>query len=315
MYVMRKVISLSVSGAFILFFLFGPGYFLIYSPSVNRQVEIHNPEQWLTQKISTLTDIKPGNAPRVIWARESGSQTSTALLYLHGFSASPQEVEPLITELSSALKSNSYSPLMPGHGRINDKMEKLSADQMFQEALEAYHVARRMGDKVVVIGTSTGAALALWLASQNLAIEGLILVSPNLGIRDPRGFLAAGPFGYWVLRMVLGEQYQWIPKFAGQENFWTTRYDVNGVRVMTDIVNESNQLELKKINIPTLTLWTARDTVVDIEKSLKQIKEMPSTQNRLVEVKSNDHVLAGDITSPETNSFVFEQVAEFIKGL
>lgn len=314
---MLKQIGFVTSGAFILFFLFGPGYYLMYAPTIQPvvDIDIQDTEQIVSEKIHNLPDLRPGNESQIIWVAESGNKTAKAILYLHGFSAGPQEVQPLISELARSLSANSYLPLLPGHGRLHDQMEKLTADQLFQEAVESYQIARSLGDEVLVIGTSTGAALALWLAERGYKIDGLILLSPNLGIRDPRGFLAAGPLGYWVLRMVVGSHYRWTPKYENQAQFWTTEYEVNGIRVMTDIVNESTQLSFRKINIPTLTLWTAQDTVVNVEKSLSLLRQMPSEMNKTVEVKSRDHVLAGDITSPETNRFVHDEILQFINQL
>lgn len=312
---MLKLTGLAISGVIILFFIFGPGYYHLYVPRVQFNGDSQDVQQALSRKAESLTDVKPGNEPQLFWATEAGRKSEFSLLYLHGFSAGPQEVQPLISNLTQSLKANSYRPLLPGHGRIQDKMERLKADQLFQEAVESYHIARSLGDKVIVIGTSTGAALALWLVDQGYQVDGLILLSPNLGIKDPRGFLAAGPLGYWILRLVVGSHYQWKPKYENQSQFWTTDYDVNGIRVMTDIVNESTQLNFSKMDVPTLTMWTAQDTVVDIEKSLALLRPMPSIKNRMVEVKSKDHVLAGDITSPETNEFVLKECLQFIKSL
>lgn len=297
----------------IVFMAFGPGWYFTYSPTL-KKVEISSTLQdYIQKKESAYSNIKEGNASTLVWAISPGEKTPYALVYLHGFSASPKEISPVVENLAASLKFNAYFPRLSGHGLKDDFMNNLTDDDLFQDAEEAYDIAKKMGDKVIVVGTSTGATLALWLAARHPDISAMALLSPNLGIQDPRGFLAAGPIGYWIARMVVGPIYTWKAHYPKQEDFWTTSYSVNGVRVMTDVVNEVTKIDFSQIQVPSLVIWTPKDTVVDLKKALAYLKQMPSSQNEFIESTSPDHVLAGDITSPSTTKMATEDIEKFLK--
>ncbi|MEQ1724119.1 MAG: alpha/beta fold hydrolase, partial [Pseudobdellovibrio sp.] len=235
-------------------------------------------------------------------------------VYLHGFSAGPKEISPVLETLAEQFKMNVYFPRLTAHGLENGLMLDLKSDQLFQDAEEAYAVGKKIGDNIIVVGTSTGASLAVWLASRHKDIDSLVLISPNFGISDPKGILASGPLGYWVARLVVGPYHEWHPKHENQDKFWTTRYSVNGVRAMTDVIREIENLDLTEIRTPSLVLWTAQDTVVDIQKAVSSLQNLGSTQKTFVEFSTPEHVLAGDITSPSTTSKAIETVSNFLKS-
>ena len=63
---------------------------------------------------------------------------------------------------------------------MGGREEDLQGD-LIHEAKEAIAIAKAIGDKVIVIGCSTGATLTLYLAAKDQDLAGLILLSPNIG--------------------------------------------------------------------------------------------------------------------------------------
>lgn len=293
---------------------FGPGWVYWRSPQV-REVKITTAlDQFISEKESYF-QVKTGNASTVIYSLPTPQKSPYVIVYLHGFSASPKEISPVVETVAGKMKFNAYLPRLAGHGLQNGLMEELTADELFQDAEEAYQIGRQLGEKVILIGTSTGATLALWLSARHPDVAGLVLISPNLGIRDPRGFLAAGPLGYWIARTVVGPFHEWKPKHAGQEDFWTTRYSINGVRVMTDVVREVQRLNFTALQQPVLVLWTDRDSVVDVQKAVALLRTMPSEKKFFQAIDTDEHVLAGAITSPSTVLQVTGEVEKFIQNI
>jgi hypothetical protein len=84
---------------------------------------------------------------------------------------------------------------------------------------------------------------------------------------------------------------------------------------MTDIVREIETIEIEKINTPCLTLWTAQDKVVNIQKSISKLKKMRSPKNLFEEFNTPNHVLAGSITTPENVPRAIESISNFIQNL
>src|SRR5690606_2388877 len=65
----------------------------------------------------SLHKLKPDNEARIIWADDSTkSRTPYALVYLHGFSASQEEGDPVHTRFAKTFGCNLYLPRLAEHG-------------------------------------------------------------------------------------------------------------------------------------------------------------------------------------------------------
>ena len=84
---------------------------------------------------------------------------------------------------------------------------------------------------------------------------------------------------------------------------------------MTDVIREVDSLSMGSIHVSCLVLWTARDQVVDIHKSITKLMNLGSDKKIFVEIDTSEHVLAGDITSPETTTKTIETITQFLKKL
>jgi pimeloyl-ACP methyl ester carboxylesterase len=129
--------------------------------------DFHQLEQWIQQRESTQSNLKPDNQARLIWANPTApSRTQYAFVYLHGFTASPGEGEPVHQRLAAEFNANLFVARLPGHGSDDAyAMQGLTATALLQSAAEALAIGRTIGDKVIVFGHSLGAALSLYLAA------------------------------------------------------------------------------------------------------------------------------------------------------
>lgn len=297
-------------------FITGPGWYLFRRPKI-KPIAFNVPvDEFVKLKEAQFSDIKPNNQSHINWITNNQSKTSYSLVYLHGFSASPKEISPVMETVASNLNMNIYFPRLRSHGVTTDLMENLTAEQLFQGAEEAYHIGKALGEKVILVGTSTGASLALWLTARYPDVAGLVLISPNFGIYNWKGILAAGPLGSCLVRLVASKPYHsWIPKYPEQQNYWTTHYSINALRAMTDVVRVVEHIPIKKMKVPCLTLWTAQDQVVNIQKSISILKKMGSSTKVFEEFQTPNHVLAGAITSPEHVPRAVEVISKFIQEL
>ena len=88
-----------------------------------------------------------------------------------------------------------------------EKLVNLTADKLWESSKEAYSIASQLGKKVIVMGTSTGASLALMLAANYPEIHSLILLSPNIKIFDSNAWILNNPWGLQLARMINGSDY------------------------------------------------------------------------------------------------------------
>ena len=120
---------------------------------------------------------KPGNASQLIWANDSlKTKTKYALVYLHGFSASPEEGNPTHINFAQRYGMNFYAPRLHDHGLVQDTaMTHFTAEGWMKSAKKAIAVGQQLGDSVIVMACSTGATAALYAASGNSSIHSFIL--------------------------------------------------------------------------------------------------------------------------------------------
>jgi pimeloyl-ACP methyl ester carboxylesterase len=131
---------------------------------------VHLPEDldgYLTQSEAQYADIVLGAEKTIIWADESKKQkTDYAIVYIHGFSATRQEIAPVCDILAKQIGANLFYARLRGHGRGAEAMGRATANEWMNDMVEALVIANRLGEKVLVIGNSTGATLAVWAAMQ-----------------------------------------------------------------------------------------------------------------------------------------------------
>jgi esterase/lipase len=109
----------------------------------------------------------------------AGPRLPHAVLLLHGFSASPYELEPLTTALKRAGISY-YAPLLTGHG-LSDfhLLAHVEPADWLRDAIHAYDLLAVSAEQISICGHSTGATLAVYVA-QRRAVQHLVLSAPNL---------------------------------------------------------------------------------------------------------------------------------------
>lgn len=277
-------------------------------------------EPWLAAAESRFPDIVPGAEKTIVWAHPDRRRTPLAVVYLHGYTATRQEVAPLCDQLAAALGANLFYTRLAGHGRAPAALGEASAEDWLRDAAEALAVGRALGDRVVVVGTSTGGTLALWLAQRSEAadIAAQILVSPNLGPRDERSTLLAGPWGYQLQRWLIGEEYRWQPANERQAKYWTWRYPARALVPMMALVKSVRDSPLEDIRVPTLVIHSPKDSVVSPARIEAAYARLGAPVKRIVKVEDSEdrahHVLAGDILAPSGTAALLAPMLDFVRG-
>src|SRR5262249_3665863 len=147
-------------------------------------------DRYLREGEARHPDVKPDQAKTIQWNDpETHRRTALAIVYLHGFSASRRDISPVIETLAGGLHANAFLTRLAAHGLVSPvEFATVRAQDWFDDAREALAIGKRLGEHVILIGTSTGALLATMAALEDnsSAIAALVLLSPNFGIRDRR---------------------------------------------------------------------------------------------------------------------------------
>ena len=288
-----------------------------------RPVEVPaDVDAWLRASEDSVPGIRPGDGKEVVWAHADRRATEVSVVYLHGFSADRHEIAPIPAEIARALDANVFYTRLAGHGRDGAAMGDATAQDWLQDTEEALAVGRRIGRRVLLIGTSTGGTLATWAAAQQRwhpALLAVVLVSPNFGVRDGRADMLLWPWGGLLARVVAGPERCFQAVNAEHRRHWTTCYPTGALLPMMALVEHVRSLDPTRIVTPVLVLYSPDDGVVDPTATERVFAGFASRIKRIEPVEGSaegeHHVLAGAILSPAYDDTVVTDVLDFLRPL
>jgi esterase/lipase len=281
---------------------------------------------WLAARERAAGVTDTANAARVVLANGDTMRARTAwsVVYLHGFSATRQETAPLAELVAQELGANLYDARLRGHGLPGDSMGVVSAEDWLRDAQFALDAGRQLGDSVLVIGTSTGGTLGVWLSTlpraQREGLAALVLISPNFGPKDPSAAVLTWPWAQQVLPRFMPYR-EWTPRNEEQTRYWTVRYPSTALFPMQALVEHVRERELVEYDTPTLVFYNVNDAVVDAERIAQWVDALaPRTSARLKSIRitpladEDGHVLAGRIVSPSQTVPMRDSIVAFVRG-
>lgn len=279
-------------------------------------------EQWITLKESK-NKLKPDNEARIIWQNDSLKQrTKYAVVYLHGFTASQEEGDPVHTHFSKSIGANLYLSRLSEHGKdTSEPLYNMTATSLWESAKEAYSIGKQLGEKVILMGTSTGGTLALMLAAEQYPeTAGLILISPNIAINDPLAFIVNDQWGLQLTRYVMGGDMRKLENTNPEyQKYWYHQYRNEAILQVQQLLEDKMTAEtFSQVNQPLCMLYYYKDEdhqdpVVKVSAMLNMFEKIstPASKKRKIAVpEGGDHVLGSyikskDLTTVETETLKF----------
>jgi len=276
--------------------------------------------------MESIVPLKADNEARIIWANDSTKQiTDYAIVYLHGFSASQEEGNPVHRNIAKRFGCNLYLARLEAHGvDSKDPLENLNAENYWESVKEAYAIGKKLGKKVILMGTSTGGTNALQLASEFPEIAALILLSPNIEINDPNAWLANDPWGLQIARVVIGSKYSQVSDTSAYSmQYWSAPYRLEAVVELEEYLETTMLPEtFNKIHQPILLLYYYRDRkhqdntvrVEAMKRMFSQVQTPDSLKTQKAITKAEDHVIGNKAKSKDYQS-VEKEVTLFLKNV
>lgn len=282
-------------------------------PEIN--VPIGELDQYLADKESKVSNIKPENESRIIWA-DSIRQTEYALVYIHGFSAGVMEGAPLHQEVATRYGMNLYLPRLFKHGiQDDDIFTELTPKGMIDVAKEALVIGRKLGKKVILMSCSTGGTIAIYLMANHSDIAAHLSYSANIQMFDPMTKMMTGPWGLQIVRQLVGD-YR-IPSEVGEmsdgtlakiKQYWSGKYRVEGLIALQALIDMTMTEEnFKKVDQPYfMGFYYKNDIAQDMTVSVEAIRNFdamtatPPDMKRVVAFEeAGSHVINSPLTSRE----------------
>jgi pimeloyl-ACP methyl ester carboxylesterase len=206
------------------------------------------------------SDIKPDNEARIFWANDTLPQkTDFVLLYLHGFSASRKEGEPVYQNVAKRYGMNTYAARLATQGLDTvDQMIDYRPERLWESAKLALAIAEQLGDKVIVMSTSTGGTLGLKLAATYPdKVHALVNLSPNIRIKDAGAWVLNKPWGLQIARLFYGGDYRhYNPPDSNYRKYWYKDYRVESLVYLQQLVESTMQTEtFQEVTCPVLSVY------------------------------------------------------------
>lgn len=280
-------------------------------------------DAYLAAAEAAFDDITPGVEKRVVWAGAPNTKTPLAILYVHGFSATSEEIRPVPDRVAEALGANLVYTRLTGHGRPGAAMGEITVQAWMDDIAEALHVARTVGDEVIVISTSTGSTLMTMAAEDTTLtakVKGQVFVSPNFGVNNPLSFMLTWPLARQWVPLAMGPERGFTPENEAQGTYWTPSYPTTAIVPMAATVKAARHLDHSAITHPLLVMFSNEDTVVvpDATRAVATRWGGPVTRVEFVMGDGDDpgsHVIAGDIMSPGQTDKAVQTILDWIATL
>jgi pimeloyl-ACP methyl ester carboxylesterase len=208
--------------------------------------------------------LKPDNEARIVWADSSRRKTPYAIVYLHGFSASQGEGDPVHRYIAKKYGCNLFLARIAEHGVDTvDAMVNLTADEFWASAQQALAIGKQLGDKVILMGTSTGGTLAIQLAATYPdEVSALVLLSPNIAINDPNAWLLNDPWGLQIAHLVTGSDYIISKDDYGPlyRQYWYTKYRSEAAVALEELLETTmTRANFEKVKQPVGLYYFYKD--------------------------------------------------------
>jgi D-alanyl-D-alanine dipeptidase/esterase/lipase len=254
--------------------------------------------------------LKPDNEARIIWADSSKKKTPYSVVYIHGFSASQEEGDPIHESFAKKFGCNLYLARMADHGvDTTNQLLYFSPDRWWASSKEALAIGKALGNKVILMSTSTGGTMSIMLAAAYPQdVYAMINMSPNIEINDGNAWLLNNPWGLQIARKVIGGDSRVFPPDSLKDKYWNNNYRLEAIVQLQELVETAMTTEtFKKVTCPSLTLYyykseTEQDPTVKVS-AMKVMNEQLGTPADLKEMVAipgaGGHVLGSHVVSKD----------------
>ena len=187
-------------------------------------------------------------------------------------------------------------------------MVNLTPEKYWESAKQALAIGKQLGNKVILMGTSTGGSNALQLAATYPDdIAALVLLSPNIAINNDKAYLLNNPWGLQLANIITGDSYVTAKdQRPVYKQYWYAHYPLTSTAQLQEMLETTMTSEtFEKVKQPLLMLYYYKDeihqdSVVSVPAMLKMFEELGSPI-KIKEAVPNagDHVIGSYIKSKD----------------
>lgn len=272
--------------------------------------DLNKLDELIHQRENLEANLKKEVNARFVWSKPNlPKQTEYSLVYIHGFSATRGEARPLHTNLASRYGFNLFQARLAGHGyKGTQGFRNLTAQKLVDSAVEALSIGQKIGKKVILMGTSTGAALSLYLAAHVPSVAALLAYSPLIDFHGGISRLLKSAPLRRLAKLWPGNKFI-VNRQSGLPNegrVWNSRYRLEGLLALGEFVEKAMRPEIfKYINQPILLGYYYKDEenqddTVSVKAMLQMFDNISTANTKKMKhafPEASSHVISGAYTS------------------
>ena len=235
---------------------------------------------------------------------EIGDQMKTGVLFLHGFSGGPYEVQPFADYIKEQTDWVVSIPTFSGHGKAEHlAMKGYKAEHWLMEAEIAYRELFKQVDEVIVVGFSMGGVIAMYLAVR-YKVKKLVLLSAAAKYVSPRQLIKD-------IRIIVQDMVH--HRLEENELFTRYKFKLKNVPLSATVefmeVVQKTKAYIPQITCPTFIVQGALDGIVPSNTAQLLFDQISSPEKYMYISKSGKH----HICYSEDCDQWFEEVYRFLK--
>jgi pimeloyl-ACP methyl ester carboxylesterase len=283
-------------------------------------IDIEDIDSHLESQEKMVRGLRPGTEKKVLWAQGNGVKTKTSIVFIHGFSASRVEIDPVIDLIAAELNTNVYFSRLRGHGQDGKALGEATYEQLLDDTIEAIEIGKSIGDDLVLIGCSTGCSLIHIALGQYNDIKAAIYISPNFGPKPIKGQALRIPGAKFLVPLVFGKEHSFVALNDEYTTCWTTKYPTKALFTIKTTVLAAHQVEHQTIKVPIMMWFSDEDKVVNA-KWTRRIASMMGDNVTLHNPSLTEqddpshHGIIGDILSSSQTKIAANKIINWLTQL
>jgi pimeloyl-ACP methyl ester carboxylesterase len=188
-------------------------------------------------------------------------------------------------------------------------MINLNAENYEASAESAYKIAKELGEEVILIGTSAGGALSLFVISRHPEIKAVVLYSPCIRLCEPASRIITKPWGLQICRLISGSPTSsFKAESEAHANNWTLKFRLEGFEALVNFYSSTMKPELfSRIKCPVFLGYyykneKEQDPTASVPAMLKMFDELgtpPELKQKMAFPDAGAHVISSSIRSKD----------------
>lgn len=300
------------------------------APRPTPPANIEALDSFLTASEAEVPGVLSGASKKIVWATEPSVASDVAIIYLHGYSSSRQEIDPVPQLVAKELNANLFYTRFKGHGIEggHDSFKGVTFDDWLADAEEALAIGRTLGRKVIIMAHSNGAAIATFLVQAHQHEGDLVatlFVAPNYQPKNKKSTMLANPIGAMMGRWIYGGYYgsadepTIIPE-SSYPHIWSNSQHMDATIALAVGIKRLQKINFENLTVPLFIVASDFDKVVSTPHThqvFARYGNLHPIQKELLILNNTstpgEHTITGNAKAPSTVETVTSSMVQFVQ--